>query len=122
MSEQKKKTSGLVKTILFSTLFLGGVVLGDQTQPLTKTINEISYHNISPEDGTPRDFQNYESKIVLNEKGRAELYFGNKETGEYKKVHEDGTVGSLGQKIDDYFDRKKVQFQEWYDGLKKTEK
>ena len=120
MSESKKNKSGLVKTIIFMSALIGGVILGEQTKPVQTTKDFMTYYNVGAEDGTPKDYQNYGAQIVVNERGRAELYFGNKETQKYRKVNEDGTVGSLGKKIDEYLQEKKEQFNEWYNGLKKT--
>lgn len=119
MSEQKKNKSGLVKTLIFASAFIGGVILGEQTKPIQTAKDFVSYYNVGAEDGTPKDYRNYQSQIIINENGRAELYFGNKKTQQYRKVNEDGTVGTIGQKIDEYIEKKKDQFNEWYEGLKK---
>lgn len=119
MSEQKQKKSGLVKTLIFTSALIGGVILGEQIKPIQTTKDFITYYNVGPEDGTPKDYKNYQAQIRINKHGRAELYFGNKKTQEYRKVNEDGTVGTLGQKIDEYIQERKNQFNEWYVGLKK---
>lgn len=115
-----KNKAGLGKIVLFTTALIGGVFLGEKTQPLKSINNFVTYYNVSAEDGTPTDFRNYNARIVINDKGRAELYFGNSETEEYRKVNPDGTVGSLGQKIDDYLGKKKEQVKGWYDGIKRN--
>ena len=55
----------------------------------------------SVEDNTPKDFMNYVVLPRVNDKGRVELYFGNQETQVFRKVNEDGSVGTLGEKIDE---------------------
>ena len=120
MSEQelKPKKAGLGKIVLFTSLMLGGMVLGEQINPLHSMKDFVKYYNISAEDGTPQDYRVYGTEIMINEKGRAELYFGNSETQEYRLVNEDGTVGNVGLKIDEYFGKKKQQVKNWYEKLK----
>ncbi|MFP4523435.1 MAG: hypothetical protein ACOCQQ_02170 [Candidatus Nanoarchaeia archaeon] len=60
------------------------------------------FANRSVEDDTPVDFYNYVVEPRLNDKGRVELYLGNSKTGNFKRIHQDGTVGSCGEFIDSY--------------------
>ena len=112
------KRSSLGRAVMFASIFSLGLLAGDKMQPLTNVCKEVKYYNLSAEDGTPRDFRNYEVSININEKGRAELYFGNKESGVYRLVNEDGTVGSLGSSIDIYLREKSSDVKNWFDALK----
>jgi hypothetical protein len=104
--KQKKHESNLSKTILLGSIGLfAGLAIGEYSQPMQTIKEKKIYHNRSVEDNTPQDFFNYTTKTEINDKGRVELYFGNSETGEFLRVNEDGTVGSLGDLIDNRFSR-----------------
>ena len=112
---KKQRKTSWVKTMLVSGLFLGGMILGDQTHPLTSLENFVTYYHVSAEDNTVKDYRDYVTNIKINEKGRAELYFGNKKTGNFRIVNPDGTVGSTGNKIDEYIQEKKSSLKKWYE-------
>jgi hypothetical protein len=73
-------------------------LLGQERVEPTDTLF-LQYRSV--EDNTPADFMNYVVEPRINDKGRIELYFGNQETQVFRKVNEDGTVGTLGEKIDE---------------------
>ncbi len=110
-----KKKLSLGKTLLFASVFASGVFLGDYFTPITKSFDFVKYYNVSAEDNTVKDFKNYKTKILINDKGRAELYFGNVSTNKFLLVKPDGTVGTLGSSIDNYIREKKQSMKDWYD-------
>lgn len=77
------------------------------------TLKDYFSHR-SVEDNTPVDFYNYVVEPRLNTKGRVELYLGNSETGDFKRVNEDGTVGSCGEYIDSYVQDKTQKMKPYW--------
>lgn len=106
---------GALRKIIYGTLIFGtGLYVGDQQQPLTAYQEDIRYNKISAENGTPTDYRNYSTKIEINERGRAQLYFGNIKTNEYRLVNTDGTVGTVGDRFDSWWEDTKQSLRNYF--------
>jgi hypothetical protein len=102
----------MIAKALVGTTILGlglsmGIVLGDKYQPITKINEFFKYNKVIADKNTPKDFFNYNIKVEIKDKV-ATLYLGNKATNKWKRVHENGNVGSVGESIDDFLKETKT--------------
>ncbi len=104
----------LATTLFLATSFLTGTYVGEHYQPFETSRENKRLYNISAEDGTPEHFRSYQTKIDINEKGRAVLYFGSDSTGVYRPVNADGTVGTVGSNVDEWWQESKERFKELF--------
>lgn len=95
---------------LLAASFAAGMYVGDTKSP-SDQLQRLQYQHMSAEDGFPQHFLSYRDSLRVNENNRVELYFGSDSTGVWRKVNEDGTVGTLGSKIDE-------SWQKWKHSLK----
>ncbi|MFP4118975.1 MAG: hypothetical protein ACLFTH_02885 [Candidatus Woesearchaeota archaeon] len=106
----EKKTSSLAKTaqrLLYTGLLVGSFFLGEYVSPVEKVTNTVKYHNISAENGFPRDFRELDKVVVINDRNRAETYFGNVEDSVLHPVRPDyHTRRDVGKEVDSYLQRK----------------
>ncbi len=106
----------ITKLGLVSLLMIGSYVAGDQTKVVTEMVENVKYRNVSAEDKTPKDYRKWHTSIEINNKGRAELYLTNDSIS--RLVLEDGTVGTCGEKIDEFISAQKLKIKFWYETLK----
>ena len=95
------------KRLFYTGLLVGSFVLGEYVSPVQHVTDTIKYHNISAEDGFPRDFRELDKVVIINDRNRAETYFGNVEDSVLHPVRSDyHTRRDVGKEIDSYFQRK----------------
>lgn len=94
----------------------GSYVVGDQTHIVSDVVEKVRYHNISAEDGSPRDYRNWRTSIEINDKGRAELYLGNDTIS--RLVRENGMVGTFGEEVDEFMEEKTGGLKDWFEGVR----
>ena len=104
----------LATTLLLATSFLGGTYFGERYKPFETSRENKRLYNISAEDGTPYHFRTYRTIVDVNEKGRAVLYFGSDSTGIYRPVNEDGTVGTFGSNVDEWWQGRKEKINNFF--------
>ncbi|MFW6378578.1 MAG: hypothetical protein ACOCZV_01000 [Nanoarchaeota archaeon] len=123
----KQQLKRRAKNLLYTTLFAGAFLLGEYVSPIQTIQEEIRYHNISAENGFPQDFRELEKVVVINEKNRAEVYFGNVEDSTLHPVKEDyHTRRPIGKQIDSYITSKyqkldslvRTYTNDWFDNEK----
>ncbi|MGM5480615.1 MAG: hypothetical protein ACQESC_04095 [Nanobdellota archaeon] len=105
-SVKKSKTGKgwkYVKKGLTIGAMTGMFFLGEYLSPVSTIRDTITYYNISAEDGFPQDFRDLNKVVVINEKNRAEVYFGNTTDSVFHPVREDyHTKRDIGKEIDSY--------------------
>ena len=84
-------------------------------QPISSVYDWAKFSGTEPEKGFG-DYRKYELVTEITDSNTVQLYLGNTETDVYKKVHPDGTVGSLGESIDEFIDNSKKQLYEFMFG------
>jgi general stress protein 26 len=103
----------LVGIGLLAASFAAGVYVGDTKQP-SKELQRHKYAHMSAENGFPQHFLSYRDSLRVNENNRVELYFGSDSTNVWRKVNDDGTVGTLGSKIDESWNRWKQDLKSYF--------
>lgn len=98
-------------------IVLGAFVVGmiEWMQPFSTVNDWVHYHGTKPEKGFG-DYRKYELITEITDSNTVQLYLGNVETDVYKKVQPDGTVGSLGESIDEFIDGTKKQLYDFMFG------
>ncbi len=123
----KQQLKRRAKNLLYTTIFAGAFLLGEYVSPVQRIQEKIRYHNISAENGFPQDFRELEKVVVINEKNRAEVYFGNVEDSTLHPIKENyHTRRPVRKQIDSYITTKyqkldsivKTYVSEWFDDKK----
>ncbi|MGM5481191.1 MAG: hypothetical protein ACQESE_02150 [Nanobdellota archaeon] len=95
------------KRLLYTGLLVSSFFLGEYVSPVEKVTDTIKYHNISAENGFPCDFRELDKVVVINDRNRAETYFGNVEDSVLHPVRPDyHTRRDVGKEVDSYLQRK----------------
>lgn len=103
-----------LKQLVYGGLLCAALYVGDKYTPLTHAFENNKFEGIVAEKGTPKDYLNWNTKIEVNDQGHAVLYLGNKLTGVYKTIDENGYVGTLQERFYEFFSEKKTDLQNWY--------
>lgn len=106
----KTAIKGLILVGLMGTSFY----YGEKIKPIETITTKLKYYRIEAGKDTPNDYLNWKSKIEI-ENNKAILYFGNYKTNKWRKVHENGMVGSFGEKFDEYLKEKKTSIKNYFD-------
>jgi len=108
----------MIKTIAKTTTLLAllgtATYIGETIKPIQITTDFFKYHNAIASDGTPKDFWNYQTKIEMDSNKVVTLYFGNIQTNKFKRVQENGDVGTISEKIVDFVDTTKRKTAEFF--------
>lgn len=104
----------LLKNILITGTALTLVEVGEYTQPYNNLNRFVTYYNVPASDNTPIDYKRWHTKIKLDQ-GHATLYLGNGVN--YKRVAQDGDVGSIKETINNYLNDTKRSADEYFDSV-----
>ena len=119
MKEQttSKQSFKGVRNALITTAILGSLVVGDVYQPITSLQENVKYHNLSVEDGFPTDYKDLGVIINVNERNRAEVYFGNVETRTLHPVNTNyHTKRDIGVQIDTTLSNTYLSIKDFFKG------
>lgn len=121
MSEEQKNNRWLRNTILAGSIFVAGFAAGDFYDLIEKTTLNRQIYNRSVEDGFPENYLDYRTEIVINKKGRVELYFGAGDKDNFKRVRPDGTVGSIDESIRSGLTEVKTRIEDFVESMNSNE-
>jgi len=117
----------LAPFLLCTTLFLGGLFLGDRYQPIKTVSENMKFHNRVANQDTPSDYSAWYVEPLVNDSGLVDLYLSNSE--ESYKINKNLQVNcpvcpeieekKLGKYIDDYFNAKFSEFEKSSSGFSK---
>ncbi|MBU0665958.1 MAG: hypothetical protein ABIC91_04740 [Nanoarchaeota archaeon] len=93
-SEHKQRKNYFGKAIVGITIFTTGLFLGDKIDTNREFFEPLRYFKKPVAQQCPQDYWNYTTKVEL-ENDEIMLYFGNKETNEYRLVRKNGLVGTI---------------------------
>lgn len=128
-SEPSNPFAVKAKHVFYTALLVGSFFLGEYVSPVEKISNEIKYHNISAENGFPQDFRQLDKVVRINERNRAEVYFGNVEDSVLHPVKKNyHTRRDPGKRVDTYLSNTfskldslvKTYTSNWFDSVKKS--
>ena len=107
----------MIKTAIKTTILFGlmgtSFYYGEKLKPVENLTTKLRYYRVEAEKGTPKDYLDWTTKITI-ENDKATLYFGNHKTDTWRKVHENGMVGSFGEKVDEYLEEKKNSIKQYW--------
>ncbi len=112
--ERKRPKKGMrfLKTMVLGTALLGSAYLGDSYNVADRFVNPIVYHSADSERGFTDSPFSLEKRVIKNDDGNLETYFGNRNTGEYMRVRENDHTANM---LDDVFDATRMRYEDAVD-------
>ena len=86
-------------SIIIAASVIGSASLGDLLNVNDWIVYPIIYGNRKPETGFTEHPFDAEKYIVINKKGNIETYFGIARESRFYRVRDDGSAGTLGERL-----------------------
>lgn len=91
----------VLKTTAFSMCLLASAYLGDVYNFNDRFVNPVVYRDVESAEFYAEEPFKLEKKVIMNDEGKLETYFGSRETEEFYRVrHNNHTAGRLDDVID----------------------
>lgn len=106
---------GTIKNMFLLGVGLAAGYYGGKSLDTYQTSKQnLQYLHRTVEDGFPTHPLGFRDSLRINDAGKVELYFGSDSTDVWRKVHADGTVGSFGEKVDEWWQAQRESLQNYF--------